>query len=193
MPRSLQRRLLATADKLQRSTLGILQHCGEHANTILQLIQYLLDQQREKEEEHNAKRRQKLITDAVSNNDMELASRLQNEEQTSVDEVRRMIRETHNDYFETMSALKRRQETNGAMIGLTPAEAKRLEKFEVWRAREMALRPGQAQGDCATHDVNTRNVPYLLLPFLVVAAVREELEKNSADVSASQAVARLAS
>ena len=73
---------------------------------------------------------------------------------------------------------------SGNLLGLTPADTARLERFSEWEERETALREGTAIGQCASQDTNTRNVPYILLCLLPVAATIQELIAQGKDQTA---------
>eukprot|EP00435_Cladocopium_sp_Y103_P070392 s218_g35.t1 len=177
------------SEKLEDSNLGVLEHSGDKAAIILQVIERLLQEQEAREKEHNAARRSKLIRDATANNDSALAARLADESVVDTAEIRQMVRNTHNDYWRTMLRLETMHNTEGEMVGLTPAEQKRLTRFAEWKDREQAIRDGDTDGDCSTHDTNARNCSYMLLCILPIIAVREEMEQKaegSSELTAEQ-------
>ena len=101
------------------------------------MVEHLLNQQAAREKEHNDARRRKLVRDALADNNLAYADMLRDERQTSVSEIRRLVRETHDGRWEAMCALKQRQEAGNEMLGLTEAERKRLDRFVDWEGREL--------------------------------------------------------
>ena len=95
--------------------------------------------------------------DARANNDDALAARLADESATTTAEVRHRIKETHDQYWLTMTRLKEAYEEANGMTGFTDAEQRRLNRFAEWEERERAIRE-ELQTETAAPTTRTHEI-----------------------------------
>ena len=150
---------------------------GDHASTVLEVLEQMISEHQEREAEHMQKRRMHLAQQAKDNDDFELSEAWLDPNKMSDVEVRERISANHADYVVTIAELNRKATSTNVIVGLTTAERARLARGQQWLAREQAKAAGDAGGSFGSQETNKRNVSYLLIIKLIAAATVVEWGK----------------